>query len=300
MAGNGAVKLVVGPALTAFYDAAKGSFEKSRKPNCQPAVATGDFSGLKYGFRSQDPFKLDAALVVDWLKKEGVTSLGLVYEGDDTGKNTDALMKELLPRRIEYLGWETSRPDDQSHRAYVEKLNDAGRSWCPAVPAAPRRWRPRRRLATGARSSAPDPVCRTSPSSRPRETRPTAPSSRSALPVPDARAARGVDARIPPAHRGDRVRVRQERRPEDRATSPKGAAIAADCVFAFEQAVKSTKSTDPNKLAAAFEALDVPAERTPSGNAIKPGASHEFYHRVHLYQWSKDGKGWYTTEITPS
>jgi branched-chain amino acid transport system substrate-binding protein len=89
--------------------------------------------------------------------------------------------------------------------------------------------------------------------------------------------------------------------PKTGAQSPKGTTIAADCIFAYEQAVKAAGGTeDPDKIVSAIEALDVPADKTPSGNAIKPGDSHEFYQQVHLYQWHKDDKGWYTTELNAS
>lgn len=64
--------------------------------------------------------------------------------------------------------------------------------------------------------------------------------------------------------------------------------------------MKAVKSTDAEKVAPAIEALDLTAEQTPSGNAVKPGKTHEFYNEVHLYQWSKDAKGWFTKEISSS
>lgn len=302
MAGNEAVKLVVGPSITAFYSAAKGVYEKNEKLNCQPAVSTGSFADLKYGFRSQDPAELDARLVVNWLKQEGVTSLGLVYEGDDTGKNTDALMKKLLPQAgIEYLGWETNRTDDQSHRAYVEKFKDAGAIMLSSSVGGSKTMAAAAEIGfkgklVGAGSGMqnisfveaagdaadgavfPAPLYEY-PTRKPRTE--WMPGYRKHTEAIESKYGKNVG-------------------PKTGAQSPKGAAIAADCVYAFEQAVKKTKGTDPAKLAAAIEGLNVPAEQTPSGNAIKPGKSHEFYHQVHLYQWKKDAKGWYTQEITPS
>ncbi|MFI0353374.1 ABC transporter substrate-binding protein [Actinomadura sp. 9N407] len=302
MAGNDAVKLVIGPSLTAFYDAAKGSYEKSKKLNCQPAVSTGSFADLKYGFRSQDPFDLDGKMVVDWLKKEGVKSLGLVYEADDTGENTDALMKKLLPEAgIEYLGWEKSRADDQSHRAYVDTFKDAGAIMVSSSVGGSKT------MAAASESGYKGKLV-------------GAGSGMQNISFIEASGDAAKGGVFPAAlyqypERIDRAQWKPGYRkhieaietkygknvgPKTGATSPKGAAITADCVYAFEQVVKSTKSTDSAKLAPAIEALDLTAEQTPSGNAIKPGPSHEFYHQVHLYQWTKDGKGWYTKEITPS
>ncbi|QKW36784.1 ABC transporter substrate-binding protein [Actinomadura sp. NAK00032] len=302
MAGNDAVKLVIGPSLTAFYDAAKGTYEKSEKLNCQPAVSTGSFAGLKYGFRSQDPAELDGQLVVDWLKQEGVTSLGLVYEGDDTGKNTDALMKKLLPQAgIKYLGWQVSRADDQSHRAYVEKFGDAGAIMISSSVGGAKT------MAAAAQAGYKGKIVGAGSGMQNISFIEAAGDAAKGAVFPAALyeyPTRKPRTEWMPGYRKHTEAIEQKYGknvgPKSGAQSPKGAAITADCLFAFEQAVKSTKSTDAAKLAAAIQALDVPAEQTPSGNAIKPGPSHEFYHQVHLYQWNKDGKGWYTKEISPS
>lgn len=302
LAGNDAVKLVVGPSLTAFYDAAKGTYEKNKKLNCQPAVSTGSFADLKYGFRSQDPFDLDGQTVVDWLKREGVKSLGLVYEGDDTGKNTDALMKKLLPQAgIEYLGWQTSRADDQSHRAYVEKFKGAGAimvssssSGAKTMAAASEVGYKGKLVGAGSGMQNISFVEAAGDAAK-----------GAVFPAALYQYPERIDrSQWLPGYRKHIEAIESKYGknvgPKTGATSPKGTAIAADCVYAFEQAVKSTKSTDAAKLAKAIENLNLTAEQTPSGDAIQPGPSHEFYHKVHLYQWEKDGKGWYTREITPS
>ncbi|TDD35613.1 ABC transporter substrate-binding protein [Actinomadura sp. KC06] len=302
LAGNDAVKLVVGPSLTAFYDAAKGTYEKNAKLNCQPAVSTGDFSGLKYGFRSQDPFALDAQVVVNWLKQEGAKSLGLVYEGDDTGKNTDALLKTLLPQAgIEYLGWEKSRADDQSHRAYVDKFTDAGAIMVSSSVGGAKT------MAAAAQSGYKGKLVGAGSGMQNISFIEAAGDAAKGAVFPAALyeyPTRKPRAEWMPGYRKhiEAIEAKYGKNvgPKSGATSPKGAAIAADCLFAFEQAVKSAKSTEAAKLADAIEKLDVPAQQSPSGNAIKPGDKHEFYSQVHLYQWNKDGKGWYTEEISSS
>ncbi|TDC98262.1 ABC transporter substrate-binding protein [Actinomadura sp. 7K507] len=303
MAGDETVKLVVGPSITAFYDATKGIYEKNKKVNCQPAVSTGSFADLKYGFRSQDPFDLDGAKVVNWLKSEGVKSLGLVYEADDTGKATDKLMKELLPEAgIEYLGWETSRDDDQSHRAYVEKFKDAGAIMVSSSVGGSKT------MAAAAQTGFKGEIV-------------GAGSGMQNISFIEA-AGDAADGAVFPAalyeypNRKDRSEWQPGYRthteaiekkygknvgPKSGAESPKGTAIAADCIFAFEQGVKAAGGVDdPDKLASAIEGLDLPADKTPSGNAIKPGDRHEFYNDVHLYQWKKDDQGWYTVELNAS
>lgn len=302
MAGDDTVKLVVGPSLTAFYSAAKGTYEKNKKVNCQPAVSTGSFADLKYGFRSQDPFQLDGEKVVNWLKQEGVKSLGLVYEGDDTGKNTDALLKKLLPEAgIKYLGWETSRADDQSHRAYVEEFKDAGAIMVSSSVGGSKT------MAAAAQVGFKGEIVGAGSGMQNISFIEAAGEAADGAVFPAALyeyPMRKPRSEWKPGYRKHTEAIEKKygknTGPKSGAESPKGTAIAADCVFAFEQAVKAAGGTDPDKVAAAIEALDVPADKTPSGNAIKPGDSHEFYQQVHLYQWHKDGEGWYTTELMPS
>src|SRR5829696_5472697 len=129
-AGNESVKLVVGPALTSFYNATKGIYEQNQTVNCQPAVGAGTFADLKYGFRSQDPNNLDVDQMLTYLESEGVKSLGLIYEADDTGKFFNEQLTEKAPKHgIEYVGYQQSRPDDTSHIGYVQALQDADAIW---------------------------------------------------------------------------------------------------------------------------------------------------------------------------
>ena len=82
------------------------------------------------------------------------------------------------------------------------------------------------------------------------------------------------------------------------ATSPKGTALAADCVYAYAVAANKAQSFDPEKVLAAMSTLDIPADQTPSGNRIHPGPEHNFYQAdaIHIYKWMKDANGWYTEE----
>ncbi|MFD2354605.1 ABC transporter substrate-binding protein [Nonomuraea ferruginea] len=127
-AGDDSVGLVIGPALSAFYNAAKPVLENAKKINCQPMVATGDFTSVKYGYRAQDPVSLDVQKIVEHLKAEGITSVGIVYEGDDAGKGTAAeIQKQAEAAGLTFAGFQETRNDDQSHRAYVENLKDSRR-----------------------------------------------------------------------------------------------------------------------------------------------------------------------------
>lgn len=298
LAGDAQVKLVVGPSLTAFYNAAKTSFEQAKKVNCQPGVAAGDFAALKYGFRSQDPTQVDVAKAVEYLKAKGIKSFGLVYEGDDTGKAVDGLLTKLAGD-MTYLGFQTSRPDDQSHSAYIDKLKDAdaiffsnnvgGAKTIAAAAAAGYSGQ-----LIGAGSGA----------------------QNIAFLEGAGDAARGVIFQMPnyqyptrdraawePGYRAHIEAVEKKfginTGPKTGATSPKGTGMAGDCVYTFAEAVKAAGSSEPDKVVAALEGLNLAADATPSGNSISPGKAHEFYGAddVRLYQWDKDDKGWFTREL---
>jgi branched-chain amino acid transport system substrate-binding protein len=303
LAGDDQVKLIVGPSLTAFYSAAKGVYEKGRKLNCQPAVSTGDFSDLKYGFRSQDPAQLDLEKVLAHLKQQKVGSFGLVYEADDSGKNTDAALKAMAPKYgMRYLGFQSTRPDDQSHKVYVEKLKDADAIFVSSNVGGAKT------MAAASEIGYKGKLVGTSSGMQNIAfVEAAGDTAQGAIfPAPNYQyPMRGDRAQWKPGYRAHIEAVESKYGknvgPKSGATSPKGTAIAADCVFAFSQAAtKAGGVNDPAKLAAAMESLDVSADKTPSGNAIKPGARHEFYGLadIHLYQWNKDAKGWFTKELS--
>lgn len=300
-AGDSSVGLVVGPALSAFYNAAKTTLENNKKINCQPLVATGDFSTLKYGFRAQDPVSLDVAKIIEYLKAEGITSIGVIYEGDDAGKGTaEEVKRQAEAAGITWKGFEATRSDDQSHRPYIDKLKDAGAIWISnsaggaktMAAAAEAGYQGLLVGGSGARNvsfieAAGDLADGTI-------------FSATYYPYPGKE---GRDAWKP----GYRRHIEEiEKRfgknvgPKTGAESPKGAEIAADCVLAYVKAADQAKSLDPDAVAAALDTIEISDQETPSGNSIAP-EKHEFFglDDIHVYQWRKDEQGrWYTTEVS--
>lgn len=300
-AGTEKVKLVVGPSLTSFYSAAKGSFEQNQKVNCQPAVGAGTFADLDYGFRSQDPNDLDVDKMLTYLEAEGAKTVGLIYEGDDTGQFFDEELKEKAPDYgIEYLGQQENRADDASHVSYVQKFSDADAIWISSnasgsktmAAAAEENYGGVLVGASGLQNisfieAAGDDAAGS-----------TFAGSNYQWPVRD----RDTWA---PGYRKHVEAVEKEygvnTGPKSGATSPKGTSIAADCVYAWSEAVKAAESFDGKAVAKAIEELDLSADETPSGSTIAPGDSHEFYSDddIHIYQWNKDADGWFLLDVTP-
>ncbi|MEO6019343.1 MAG: ABC transporter substrate-binding protein [Knoellia sp.] len=303
-AGNQQVKMVVGPSITSFYNAAKGAFEQNKMINCQPAVAAGTFADLKYGFRSQDPNALNVDKMLAYLKTDAkVKKVGLIYEADDTGSFFDQQFRDKAPQQgLEYVGWEKTVADDASHLAYVQALKAKGAEaiWISTNPAGAKTMAAKKAagydgiLMGGSGlfniafiEAAGDAAAGTVFSS----------SNYPWLLRDRASWQAGYRTHIEAIEKKYGVNVG----PKSGATSPKGTAIAADCAYAYAKAAEQAKSLDADKVAQALEALHVPSAETPSGNSINPGKNHEFYgiDDIHLYKWEKDAKGWFATEVTP-
>ncbi|WP_433496513.1 ABC transporter substrate-binding protein [Sphaerimonospora sp. CA-214678] len=299
-AGDDSIRLVVGPALSAFYNAAKGSFESSKKINCQPMVATGDFSTLKYGFRAQDPVSLDVAKMIEYVKGAGATSIGVIYEGDDAGKGTaDEVKAQAEAAGLTWKGFEATRPDDQSHRAYVDKLKDAGAIWISNSASGAKT------MAATGEAGYKGLIVGGSGARNISFVEAAGDAADGALfsatyypyPSRDSRDTwkAGYRKHI------DEIEKRFGKNvgPKTGAESPKAAEIAADCALAYVKAADQARSIDPDAVAAAIENLEISDQETPSGNSISP-EKHEFFGMddIHIYQWKKDDKGWATVEVT--
>ena len=300
LAGDDKVRMVVGPSLSAFYNAAKGVYESSKKINCQPGVGTGDFSVLKYGFRSQDPNRIGVEKLMQYFKSKGVESLGLVYEADDAGKANDGFLTELAPKYgIRYLGFQQTRPDDQSHRPYVDKLKDAGAIMISSNVSGAKT------MAAAGEAGYKGILAGTSGLQNVSFL-----DAAGDLAIGSVFSAVNVQFNIrdkaswKPGYKAHVEEIVKRygvvEGPKSGAKMPKGTAIAADCVTAFAAAAESVKSLDPDQVASAMEKVDIPDTETPSGNRIKP-ADHEFFHveDLHVYRWDKDDQGWFITDVTP-
>lgn len=293
------VAMIVGPSITGFWNATKGIYAAKKKVNCQPAVAGSTFADQKYAFRSQDPAPVDVDVMLRFLQKQGVRSIGLVYENDDTGKAYDQLFKSRAGGAgMTYAGAQFTRQDDQSHTPYVQKLANADALWISnnvggiKTLAAIGEARYRGRVASG--SGAQNVNFLEGGGAAAEDVYFAAPYYPYATRVPREQWKPGYRQHITAVESKYGVNTG----PKTGAKSPKGTAIAADCVFAFEQAANTAKSVDPDKVAEAWAALRTDDKSSPSGNSIEVGADHEMYNAndIHVYQWKRDPKGWYTEE----
>lgn len=301
LSGDASVKLIVGPSITSFYEAASGTYEQKKVVNCQPAVAAGDFAGLKYGYRSQDSLTQDVERILSYLKSQNVTTIGEIYEGDDTGKAVRDLLTQLGPKYgVTVTGYETTNTDDQSHLSYVQKLADSGAIWISSNSSGAKT------MAAAAEAGYKGVLVGGSGIQN------------IAFIEAAGKAAAGTVFAAPnyqwpiqdrstwqPGYREHIEAVVDKYGtnvgPKTGATSPKGTAIAADCLYAYAAAADAGQSLDSDKVVAAMDQLDIAADKTPSGCEIKP-VDHGYYPQscVRAYKWQVDDKGWFTTDVTPS
>jgi branched-chain amino acid transport system substrate-binding protein len=302
LAGDQRIKLIIGPSITSFYNATKAIYEQNKMVNCQPAVAAGTFNDLTYGFRSQDRLTDDVEKVLQYLKGQNITTIGEIYEGDDTGKAVNSLLTSVGPKYgISVVGYEQTRADDQTHLPYVQHLAAAGAIWISSNASGAKT------MAAGAEAKYKGVLVGGSgiqnisfleaAGDAAGGTVFAAPNYQ--FPIRDRSTWKaGYKAHIEAIE----SRFGVNTGPKTGATSPKGTAIAADCIYAYAKAADAVQSLDSAKVAQAIANLDLADKDTPSGCGIKPGAAHEFYSLtcIRVYKWQKDGQGWFTTDVTPA
>jgi branched-chain amino acid transport system substrate-binding protein len=302
--GDDAVKLVIGPPFTGFYNATKQLYEDAQQLNCSMAVAGPEaIEGLTYAFRTQDPDQFRTAALMDYLaEEEGVESIAIVYEDDDTGQGYAEVIPQLAEERgMEYLGFQATRPDAQTHRPQVEAVRDAdaiiisGNSTNAAKTAKAAEEIGYEGLLTGfsglqgftyvegAGDAADGTVFASNYLGYFTEDPPE---------------------EWPEAYR-DHVQTVLERYGE--TTGPtsgvkqyNGTALAADCVFLFEQAVRAAGSLEPDAVVEAWEGLEFSRDETPSAVEAAFGPDdHEEYgaEDLYIYRWTKAGDGWKLEEL---
>ena len=298
-AADKTIPFVVGPSITAYYQAAVSAYEDNKKVNCQPAVAAGDFTNYKYGFRSQDYYKDTINAMLSILQHKKVSSLGMIYESGATGQDFNDYLTKVAPSYgIAYIGWQQISPSATSHNDQVQKFIDADAIWISnnaygAFTAKAAKALNYKGQVVGGSGSQNIAFHEAGGKDFAGEYM-AAPNYQ--YPVRDkSKWQPGYKAHIDAivAKYGENVGATSG------AKSPKGTAIAADCLYAFAVAANKVQSFDSDKVAAAMATLDIPADQTPSGNRIHPGPEHNFYQQdaIHVYEWKVDANGWFVDEI---
>ncbi len=292
------VKMVVGPSITAYYQAAAPAYEAAKKINCQAAVAAGNFADYKYGFRSQDYYKDDINAMLAVLQDKGVKSFGMIYEAGATGNDFTAYMATVAPQYgMVYIGWQQITSTQTSHNDEVKKFIDADAIWISsnaygALTAKAAKALNYKGLIVGG-SGLQNVAFHDAGGADFAGTYMAAPNYQ--WPVRDkSKWMPGYKAHVDAIVAAYGINTGAIAG----ATSPKGTALAADCLYAYAVAANKAQSFDAEKVLAAMSTLDIPADQTPSGNRIHPGPEHNFYQAdaIHIYKWMKDANGWYTEE----
>lgn len=302
LATDSSVREVIGPDITALYDAAQRTLESNKKIGCEPAVAGGDFSKTKYSFRNQDPGQDDVTVMLRYLKAHGKKTVGLVYEHDDTGTFIDAQLRaQATQQGLTYLGPQFARTDDTSYVPYLSKLRNADAIWISSSATGPVK-----SVAAGQQVGYKGLF--------------VGGSGIGAGNVPEAAgdrvtsivfAATNTDfsTRTAPStwpagyqrHVGAVVqRYGTTTFPTSKYKVYDGTALAGDCVYLFAKAARIAGSLNPDAVAHAWETMTYSKDETPSSVAGTAGSSHEDFHPsdLQVYQYQKDNQGVYLKEVT--
>ena len=301
LAGDSSINMVVGPSISAYYQAAAGYYEAAKKLNCQPAVAALDFTDYKYGFRSQDYFKDTLTALMTVLQKKKITKFGMIYEAGATGTDFDAYYTAQSPKYgLTYLGWQKITSTQTSHNAELQKLIDLGaqavsisnNAYGAYTAKAAKELKYAGILMGG--SGAQNIAFHETGGNDFAGTLMAAPNYQ--WPLRDKTLWQpGYKAHTDAVVAANGFATG----PKSGATSPNGTAIAADCLYAYAVAANKARSLDATKVRDAMEKLDIPANQTPSGVHIHPGTEHNFYQAdgINVYEWRHDATGWYTIEV---
>lgn len=304
LVADNTVNLVIGPAFTGLFNAAKETLEEAHQVNCQMLVSGGTaIDGLKYTFRDIEPDQFRTVAIMDYLASLGVKSVAIVYEEDDTGKGYAATIPQMAAdRNMTFVGTEYTRLDDQTHRAQIEAVKDADAILISNNAAAAAK------SATAAADigyqgilfgfsgltgfayveATGDPAEGTLVAGR----------------------FEGIQTNIPESEwpAGYRAHVNEVVAQFGETTGPQtgvrsynGATIGGGCVVEFAEALKVAKSLDPDALVAAWETLDIPFDQMPDAVEAKFGPNdHESYgpEDVWIYRWTKASDGtWFLDPI---
>lgn len=304
LAGDDSVGLIIGPAFTGFFNATKQIFEETSTPNCQMAVAAaGVLEGTEFAFRNQDPDQFRVPRMLDYLADQGIESVGIVYENDDTGQGYAETIPDLAAERgMEFIGFQATRPDDQTHRPQVEAVQSA-----EAILVSNNSTNAAKTAAAAEEIGYEGQLFGFS-------------GLQGFTYVEGAGAA--ADGTVfaanylgyftqtpaeewPPAYRDHVQSVIEQygetEGPQSGVTQYNGTALSADCVVLWAEAVRDAGSLEPTAVVEAWEGLDIPAEEMPSFvDAEFSEEDHETYGEddLFIYEWTQAGEGeWILEEL---
>ncbi len=300
-AGDASIKFIIGPSVSSLYGANAPVFEAAKKLNCQPAVAALDFADYKWGFRSQDFYKDTISALLAVLKKKKITKVGMLYEAGATGSDLNAYYTEQAPLYgITYLGWEVILSTSTSHNAELKKMIDKGAQAVvyssnafgayTAKAAKDLKYAGLLIGGSGSQNIAFHEIGGNDFAG----TLMAAPNYQ--WPIRDTSTWKpGFKAHIDAIVAAYGINTGAT----SGATSYRGTAIAADCLYAYAVAANKARSLEGEKVRAAMAGLNIDSKYTPSGAPIRPGPNHNFYgpDGVNVYEWRRDANGWYTVEV---
>jgi len=127
------VDAVIGPTRTGTGMAVKKQIEAAKIPTVMtvggdPVIMEGkqgnmDFGTARYVFKAPQRSSVAVKVVLDYLKKQGLTKIALLTAGDGFGKDGERWLKKLSPEHgIEIIGAEQFNPKDVDMSTQLTKI----------------------------------------------------------------------------------------------------------------------------------------------------------------------------------
>jgi branched-chain amino acid transport system substrate-binding protein len=299
------VGLLVGPSGTATYAAARGFVDAARVPDCLPVrIADAAVAGAGYAFRTRAADRTAATVLLDYVQRRTqVRKLGTVGATDAEARDVDGQVGGLAPRAgVAYVG-SVSLAGGLDPRVAVQQLTDRGAQGVVLPGDVALAGQVARAIQDlGLRDQLPTfGFDELTALSFPDQAREAAVGSVVVAPI-QAALTDAPSAAWPPAYRAFVRAVAARYGYTPNGVEIRGLAAAAECVRLWAQAVRRAGSLVGERVARAWEQLQV-----DPGQSIL-GAAERFTPQQHdalasdglyVYQWTKASDGYRLKQMAP-
>jgi len=299
------VGLLVGPGGTATFAAARGFVDQARVPDCLPVrVADDAVAGAPSTFRTRAADQTAATVLLEYLQRRTpVRKLGAIGVTDADAQGADRVVGGLAPRSgVEYVGSVSLSAVPDPHAAIQQLVARGAQGLLLPEDAALAGQVTRALQELGLLGQVPvfgfDELTALAYTDQARD---AAAGSVVVAPI-SAALTDAPSAGWPPAYRAFVRSVGAQYGYATNGIEIRGLPAAADCVALWERAVRSAGTFDGQRVARAWENLQVDPDQ-----AIL-GVAERFTSRQHdalasdglfVYQWTKKGDQYRLKQLAP-